>query len=331
MKLGKTYDKNIILTRENTFDNEVIIIDGQGRSGKNLISVLLTCMNRVEKMRLDSQIDYIPRYYFLGKMSLDAAVTALRTEFDEKYYYNSISRDVNFRIDDYSGVLKQAKRFEYFKRLFLPADDAAVARLKKQKPIFQEMTHDGLHVATLFFAALKNRLKMIHVFRDPVGNIYEQNVRNFGTRIGNDPREFQLAYQFNNYPVTLNAIGKEEDYLSGNSIERLVLTVDSMFRLNLQGYFDLTEKERQKIYFIEFEDFVENPFSYMKGLENFIGEPFGKAKKRILKRERCPRKLDYSERDRRIEKIRSNLRDNYDEIFMKLIQDYDSKPWLDWN
>ncbi|MDB4847792.1 sulfotransferase domain-containing protein [Candidatus Pseudothioglobus singularis] len=330
MKLGKTYDTNINLSRENTFDNEVIIIDGQGRSGKNLISVLLTCMPRVEKMRLDSQIDYIPRYYFLGKMSLDAAVTSLRTEFDEKYYYNSISRDVNFRIDDYSGVLKQAKRFEYFKRLFLPADDAAVARIKNQKPIFQEMTHDGLHVATLFFKALKNRLKMIHVFRDPVGNIYEQNVRNFGTRIGTDPREFQLTYLCNNHPVTLNAIGKEEEYLSGNPIERLVLTVDSMFRLNVQGYFDLKEKEQQKIYFIEFEDFVENPLPYIKGLENFIGESFGRAKKRILKRERCPRKLDYSERERRIEKIRSSLRDNYDEIFMKLIQDYDSKPWLDW-
>ena len=85
MKLGKTFERDVDLSRENTFDNEIIIIDGQGRSGKNLISVLLTSMNRVEKMRLDSQIDYIPRYYFLGKMSLDAAVTALRTEFDEKY------------------------------------------------------------------------------------------------------------------------------------------------------------------------------------------------------------------------------------------------------
>ena len=68
----------------------------------------------------------------------------------------------------------------------------------------------------------------------------------------------------------------------------------------------------------------------MKGLENFIGEPFGRAKKRILKREKCPRKLDYSERERRIEKIRSSIGDYYDDIFMKLLQDYDSKPWLDW-
>lgn len=330
MKLDKTYDRTVDLIRENTFDNEIIIVDGQGRSGKNLISVLLTSMNRVEKMRLDSQIDYIPRYYFLGKMSFDAAVTSLRTEFDEKYYYNSISRDVNFRIDDYSGVLKQARRFEYFKRLFLSADDSAVERINNQKPIFQEMTHDGLHVATLFFAALENRLKMIHVFRDPVGNIYEQNVRNFGTRIGTDPREFQLTYLWNKHPVSLMAIGKEEDYLLGNPIERLVLTVDAMYRFNIQGFFDLQKKYREKIFFIEFEDFVVNPHPYMRRLEQFLGEKFGKANKRILKRERCPRKINDTDRKQRIEKIRREIRSNYDEIFMKLIEDYDSKPWLNW-
>ncbi|SVE48808.1 uncharacterized protein METZ01_LOCUS501662, partial [marine metagenome] len=224
----------------------------------------------------------------------------------------------------------QAKRLEYFRRLFLPADEAAVTRLKNEKPIFQEMTHDGLHVASLYFAALGDRLKLIHVFRDPVGNIYEQDLRGFGTRIGSDPREFQLTYSWDNQSVSLMAIGREEAWLSGNPIERLVLIVDAMFRLNVQGYLDLKKKEREKIYFIEFEDFVVNPFPYMKSLEDFIGERFGRAKKRILKRERCPRKLDYSERERRIEKIRDSIGDDYDEIFMKLIKDYDCKPWLEW-
>ena len=119
MKIGNTYGDEVQLRRGNTFGNEVVLVDGQGRSGKNLIAVLLSTMDRVEKMRLDSQIDYFARHYFLGKMSLDAAVIALQLEFDEKYYYQAISRDVNFRIDDYSGVLKQGKRWQYFRRLFL--------------------------------------------------------------------------------------------------------------------------------------------------------------------------------------------------------------------
>ena len=331
MIIGDTYGHEVELRRGNTFGNEVVIVDGQGRSGKNLIAVLLSTMGRVEKMRLDSQIDYFARYYFLGKMSLDAAVIALQTEFDEKHYYNAISRDVNFRIDDYSGVLKQGKRLEYFRRLFLPADEAAVTRLQKQRGIFQEMTHDGLHAATLYFAALGERLKMIHVFRDPVGNIYEQNQRGFGTRIGRDPRELQLTHFWNGHYLPIMAIGREEAWINGNATERLVLIVDSMFRLNTQGYIDISPDDRKRVLFLEFEDFVVNPYPHMERLEAFIGERFGKAKSRILKRERSPRVLDPLERQYRIDTIRQNIGNSYDKMFMKLIEDYDNKPWLAWN
>ena len=61
MKLDQKYCSDVTLSRDNTFNNDIVIVDGQGRSGKNLISVLLSTMKRVEKMRLDSQIDYIPR------------------------------------------------------------------------------------------------------------------------------------------------------------------------------------------------------------------------------------------------------------------------------
>ena len=66
MKLNSKYEVNRQLVRNNCFENEIVIVDGQGRSGKNLISVLISTMKRTEKMRLDSQFDYIPRYDFMG-------------------------------------------------------------------------------------------------------------------------------------------------------------------------------------------------------------------------------------------------------------------------
>lgn len=327
MKLNSFYESNHKLIRKNTFMNEIIMIDGQGRSGKNLVSVLLSTMKRIEKMRLDSQFDYIPRYYFLGKMTLDAAITALRTEADEKYYYNAISRDVNFRISDYSGVLRQGKRFIYLKRLFMPGDENAVIRLQRCKPIFQEMTHDGLHVAPLYFEAFGDRLKFIHIFRDPIENVYEQNKRNFGTRIGSDPRELQLTHSWNGIEIPVIAIGREEEYVNGNSVEKLVLMVDIMFRRNLQGFHDLKSNFQNRVLFVEFEDFVVSPDKYISVFENFIGEKFGFSKKRIMKREKIPRKLDPQLRIERKYQIQAKLGTHYTNILEKLILDYDKKPW----
>jgi len=321
---------NIELLRPNTFKNRIVIIDGQGRSGKNLISVLLSTMTFVEKMRLDSQFDYLPRYYSLGKMTKDAVITALKTEADEKLFYSMISRDVNFRLRDYSGVMKQGKRLEYFKRLFFMSDAKAVKELEEGNVIFQEMTHDGLHLAEIYFRAFEERLRMIHVFRDPVGNIFEQNKRNFGDRIGVDPRELQLTFLWKNQPVPLMALGLEEEYLIANSTERLIMMVNAMYHKNINGFLTLDQGHRENVLFLEFEDFVVNPKDYLDALENFVGDKFGKAKSRILKREKCPRIIDPNERLHRIKEIQKNISPKYNVMLEELINDYDQKKWLKW-
>lgn len=322
--------KEVNLIRNNVFPYDIVIVDGQGRSGKNMISVILSTMPRVEKMRLDSLLDYVPRYYSLGKMSHDAAITSLKIEADEKLYNTMISRSVNFRFDDYTGVFKGGKRLLYFKRLFQKSEEHAVNRMKKENPIFQNMTHDGLHLSQLYFDAFGERLKMVHVFRDPVGNIYEQGLRNFGTRLGTDPREFQLTYEWKGNTIPLMALGFEEKYLTANPTERLVLMVSNMFKKNIQGYLDLNEKFKHKILFLEFEEFAVNPWPYLNTLESFIGTKVVSRTKEIMKRERCPRKSEVFNRENRIQEIEKNISSEFKDIFADLIAEYDKKPWISY-
>jgi hypothetical protein len=315
------------LIRENRFNNDIIIVDGQGRSGKNLIAILLSSISQIEKMRLDSQLDYVPRYFALGKMSKDAAIVALQTEFDEKYYYNSISRDVNFRFSDYSSVWKQGHKLKYFYRLFQPADEAALRRIESQNPIFQDMTHDALQVIEIFFAALNDRVKFIHVLRDPVGNIYEQNLRNFGERLAKDPREFQLTYLYETNIVPLMARGYEDLYINGNPIEKLIITVNAMFHKNMNALKSLDAARKSQIHFIDFDDFVINPFEPLNKLEDFIGKKFNRRAQRILQRENVPRMQNLDVRKTRIKEIEKQIHSEYQHIFEELISYYQKKPW----
>jgi hypothetical protein len=321
----------VILKRENTFKSKILIIDGQGRSGKNMISVILSTMPRIEKMRIDTLLDYIPRYYYLNKMSYDAAIVALKIEMDEKLYNNMISRAVNIRFDDYSSIFKSGKTWLYIKRLFQKPEEEAVKRLEKENPIFQNMTHDGLSHLQLYFEAFEERLKFIHVFRDPVGNIYEQNKRNFGTRIGSDPREFQLAYEWKGRTVPLNALGCEEEYLNGNPVERLVLMVDRLFRKNLEGLNKLDDRWKKEIFFIEFEKFAEHPWPYIELLEKYLETEVVSKTRKVMNREKCPRRIDASIRLNRIKDIEKNLSPYYKEIFKNLLKDFDDRPWEKMN
>jgi hypothetical protein len=321
------YKKRINLVRENTFPYDLLIIDGQGRSGKNLISVVLSTMPRIEGMRIDTLLDYVPRYYSLGKMSHDAAVASLKIEMDEKLYNSMISRNINFRFSDYSSVFNNGKRMLYIKRLFQKPEEHAVERMKKEKPIFQNMTHDGLHLIRLYFDAFGERLKFIHVFRDPVENIYEQGRRGFGERIGTDPREFQLAYNWEGETIPLNAIGMEQDYINGNPTERLVIMVDRLLRLNIDSYLELDERFKKNVVLLEFEEFVVDPWTHVERLENFLGTKRVGRTKRIMKRERCPREPHTEQRAKNISIIEKNISPKYLEVFRNMIAYYDTKPW----
>lgn len=321
------YRRNVPLSRKNTFQNPLLIIDGQGRSGKNLISILLTTEPRIEKMRLDSQFDYIPRYFALGKITLDAAQVALLTEFDEKLYYTYISRDVNFRLSDYSGVLKQGQKWRYIKRAFIRGEQEAVERINRENHIFQEMTHDGLHVSPLFFKTFSSRLKVIHVHRNPIRNIFEQNKRHFGSRFGIDPREFQLTFDENGLSVPIMAIEETELFIKAKPIEKILLVVYQMNKLNKLGYSRLNDEEKSRVCFIDFDKFVINPDPYLRKIESFLDIKFSSKAERLLKRENCPRK-ENTEEDRSIfEELEYEISREYRHMLYELMDEYKSEYW----
>jgi hypothetical protein len=100
-----------------------------------------------------------------------------------------------------------------------------------------------------------------------------------------------------------------------------------MFRANLAGYLKLDAFQKSKIIFVNFDDFVVNPDPYLVNLEEFIGAKFGRSRKRILKRENCPRDITKKERDDKINEISNNLSASYRMKFQMLVNDYDSNPW----
>lgn len=311
------------LTRDNYFQNDVVLIDGQGRSGKNLIALIVSTMKRHEKMNLTSQLDYIGRFYNLEKLSHDAAVVSIRVLIDEKYFYSAIGRDTNFRVSDYSSVWKQGKITPLILRPLLKNEDKLLRKFVNNNVAYQDMTHDGLQAAALYFDALGNRLRIIHVLRDPVENIYEQNKKNFGVRIGTDPREFQLTYTSATGTLPIMAIGKENLYSSGNQIERLVIMVANMLKRNVEGFNALEEKFKKNVYFLDFQKFIQNPNPDLDKLENFINDKYTKSLNRILRRESVPRKIDPKSRIKKIDEIKLKCRPVYIEIFDNLLVEYE--------
>lgn len=289
-KESSNFDNKIKLVRKNILLREFVIIDGIGSSGKGMVGRIIASFKRVEKMRLDMLFDTIPRLYMLNKISHDAAVTVMQIEADMQLYHTMMSRSVNFRFKDGTGVFRNPFPLRYLRRLFIKERGPVIEQIKKINPIFQDQTHDGMRNANILFDAFeKTQFHIIYIARDPVEIIYDWYKRGFGTRIGTDPQELQFSYEYKENIVPLYAYGWEEEYLSSNPMDRNIGMVKQHFENNIKSYNELPLERKAKVLFVFFDELITDPMKISKKIAAFIGTEITSCTKKTCNRENCPR------------------------------------------
>lgn len=287
----ESYNFNKIkLIRKNILLQEFVIVDGIGSSGKAMLSHIIASFKRVEKTSIDILFDTIPLLYMLNKISHDAAVTIMQIEADKLLYYTMMSRSVNFRFKDGTGVFQNPFPLRYFRRLFSKERGPVIEQIKKINPIFQDMTHDGLRNADILFDAFEMlQFNIVYIARDPVEIIYDWYQRGFGTRIGTDPQEFQFSYEYKDSIVPLGAFGWEDDYLSSKPMDRNIGMIKQHFENNIKSYNELQSERKAKVLFVFFDEIVTNPMPISKKIAAFVGTEITSCTKKTFKHENCPR------------------------------------------
>lgn len=318
---------NIVFIRKNNLIREIVMVDAIGRSGKGMLAHVLSSFEWVEKQHNLDIFEWIGILWRSGKITKDAAVTLLRFEGDTRLYNAFISRDVNFRLTDDTGVFKNADPTKYFRRLFTDGGAEAVERCLAERAIMQTCIHDGIRNAELFFDAFGEKLKIIYITRDPVYLIYEWNKSDFGRRIGNDLREFQLTVRWGDGVVPYTAIGWEEEYLSLIPHDRVIALINYHFNLNMDCYVKLDKRMRAMVLMVNFEELVTDPMLTCNRIAGFLGTKTTPYTEEILRKERCPRIQNPEDRKEKIADIVKNASQKYVEIFHKLLERYESRFW----
>lgn len=288
-KFRESIFTNYGLVRPNRLAKEIVFADGIGSSGKGMLSHLIASFNRVEKQSNHSVIDYVSYIHWMGKMSDDAASAYLQTEVDAQLYHLMMSRDVNFRPKDSTGVLQNPRKWEYFKRLFFKEGDEVVERINTLSPILNEAPHDAMRSAKLFMDTFPNELKIVYIMRDPLELILDWVRRGFGDRIGKDPREFQLSIEQSSDSVPMFMIGVQEEYASLNDMERVVLMIRFCLQENLKGYKELNAEQSKNVYLLEFDELARDPFVKLDSIAKFMGTSTSKFTKKAVSQEGLPR------------------------------------------
>ena len=153
------------LARSVHLTDTVVFVDGIVRTGKGMLGPILSSFERVEIERYEEIIEYVGVLYRMGKIERDAAIVLLKTQTDTHLFYSMIGRNTNFRFSDHSSVWRNPTPLRYFRRLVARDGDAVVQRVNRERPIYQNQTHDQLANFGLYYEALGDRLRIVEMIR----------------------------------------------------------------------------------------------------------------------------------------------------------------------
>ena len=93
------------LSKRQTLNPDILLIDGLGRAGKQVVAKLASNFERVEGFQYCAGLEQFPILTFLGHLEPAPAIAFLQLMVDELVYDRMVGRNLNMRASDASSVL----------------------------------------------------------------------------------------------------------------------------------------------------------------------------------------------------------------------------------
>jgi hypothetical protein len=303
------------------FYNKPLIITGLTRSGKTMLAPLISSFDKVEKVNVNYQFEYMCMLNNVGAISDNTCKITLQYFLDNQIYENMIGRNTNFRFSDWTSVWYTSNPDKYISRVFSKEGDEAFDKIKKSGQIFPLLVHDALWHANIYFKSFPY-LKMIHIDRHPVDLIYSWYKKGYGLNFYNNPRNALLTLKLDNKIYPYYAYGWEAEYESLSEIDRIIKMVEMIQSLGQNIYSSLSQGRKKRIKFVKFEEIAKNPIVELNKIAAFVKSKKTINTPRIMDKEIIPRKLDMIEREKKYSKIKKLSNSYSNKLLDNLISQY---------
>lgn len=297
--------------------NKIIIIDGIARTGKLLLATLVSSFSKTEHFELGRNFEDISPSIKFKKIKIDYAEAFIKNNLNELIYNKYLSRNVNFRPTDRTGVYNSSNFKLYKKRLKTKEGDRVIKLIKKEKRNILFVTHD-LMTTISSFNKLNLKYKMIYLYRNPFDTIISWYKRGHGKRLGEDLREFSLLIKNKKkkFPWYQQLIGKF------NKMEEVEACATFIYHLNknsIRNFKKLDKKYKKNILVFDYLEIIQNKNNELKTISKFLKSSFTKKTNDLLKEERLGKiNLDnyFINLEKRKKFIKSKINQ---ELFFKLL------------
>jgi hypothetical protein len=273
-------------TRDNVLCEQVLFVDGMSGTGKSILCPILASLERVEKLMFHYDIENLSTMAQNEKISISDASVLIRLMADADLFNTMISRSVNLRPSDDSGIRNNPKGWTYIKRLFKPGGENVITEIQEMKPILHYMSHNLLQVSAPIFNTFGDGLTLLTMVRHPV--YMAEHWFNYIESVGNTPRDLTPSVGPGSKIPWFAA--DVENYIDLPTMDKVIYGCESLISMEEKIVAGLTEMQRARVKLIPFESFVIDPYPWIEIIAEMLGTRTTRKTKSILKKQKCPRK-----------------------------------------
>lgn len=290
---------------------KTIIISGTNRSGKSLISPIVSSLKNVNHFIFNYDLERVLQLNFLKKIDNKSFFYLFNKFASNVIYEKAIGRTINMIKDDYSSMFKYENSIEILSKIsqspptknqFLKSVD------KSYHPFF-------IHNALFFYNNISkvfSHLKFIHMVRDPVEVIYSWYQKKlFSKNLTTNLNIEGVTYKNKN--MTFPYWIKNLKYQPKNDMDDVFLSYQQANNKNLTLF--KKYKNKKNILIVDYRSLLSDPKKNILRIEKFLKTDVSKKTSLILKKEKCPRYFDKKEYDKKIyfieQKISSKLKKDF--------------------
>jgi hypothetical protein len=311
-----------IISRKPFFD-EPLFIDGLTRSGKTMLAPIICSLNRVEKVNVNYQFEFIPMLNIVNSISDRAAVTMMRYFIENQVYENAIGRNMNFRSSDLTSVWNTSEPIKYISRLNKTEGDSVFENIIKSRQFFLLLVHDALWHAKIYFKAFPN-LKMIHIDRHPVDLIYSWYKKGYGSDFYDNPRNALLTLEWNKKIYPYYAHEWEEEYINLSEMGRIIKMVNMLQNKGKKVFESFPQKHKNNVFFVKFEEIVSDPKPYVEAISKFLETKQSGYTSIAMEKEKVPRLLKLDKRKKKQSVIKELSEPEIYNLYLSMVDQYES-------
>jgi hypothetical protein len=271
--------------RPNILCENLLIIDGLSGSGKSILAPVLSSFKRVEKWRELPVLDQLCIYNTQKNSPNYDTSVIIQLLCDIALYNNMISREVNLRPFDDSGIFNNPYAFKYFKRLFSSGGDDVISEIQDNEIILNILSQSIFHSSNILFETFKKNISFIIAVRHPLYMVEHQY--SYIERFGVDKREFTLTTgDKGTIPWFVSNV---EGYSDMNSMDKVIHVINALTLMYEVSLNELDVESRKQVQFIPFESFVLDPYPWVKKCELLLRTQITRYTKKVLTKQKCPR------------------------------------------